>query len=484
MKTFTAQSMAEAMLLVQRTFGNHSVILHTRSYKRGGVLGFGAKAVVEITAADGRELGKRYRKEAERSPRAQALASRPTARRPGALPSTREPAPPPAQASAGDLIRRTYAAARADLGAGAAQTISPQQPAAPSADGYTPSAPPQLALAPAIAAPAAAAPPVVRVVPPPAENYRVADELAAVRQLVTKMMRQQQGPVAQADRESGDESRTTNPDLPDPLVAQYLKLLEQEVAEELADEIVRKVGRSLQDEQAEDEYACRQAVHDEIARRLPTDDSAGKLKPTDDGRPRIIALVGPTGVGKTTTIAKLAATFKLKQGKQVGLVTMDTFRIAAVEQLRTYAGIIGLPLKVANNKAELRDAIKSFEAKGMDAILIDTAGRSQRAGDKLDELAEILEAVRPHESHLVLSSTANQKVLLETVERFSCIAVDRLIFTKLDEAVSCGVLLNVARRVGKRVSYTTNGQEVPHQIEAGSSDRLASLVMGDESGDR
>ncbi|MEM9414081.1 MAG: flagellar biosynthesis protein FlhF [Planctomycetota bacterium] len=483
MKTFTARSMAEAMLLVQRTYGNHGVILHTRSYKRGGVLGLGAKPVVEITAADGRELGKRYRKQAERSPRAQALASRPAARQPGALPAAREPAPAPPSATAGDLIRRTYAAARADLGAGvgdpASATATATRPAAPAADAFTPS--PQMPQPASATPPASAPPPVVRVVSPPAENYRVADELAAVKQLVTKMMRQQQGGVVPTE---GESAAPANPDLPDPLVAQYLKLLEQEVAEELADEIVRKVGRSLDGGQAEDEYACRQAVHDEIARRLPTDDSAGKLKPTDDGRPRIIALVGPTGVGKTTTIAKLAATFKLKQGKQVGLVTMDTFRIAAVEQLRTYAGIIGLPLKVANNAAELRDAIRGFEAKGVDAVLIDTAGRSQRAGDKLDELAEILEQVRPHESHLVLSSTANQKVLLETVERFSCIAVDRLIFTKLDEAVSCGVLLNVARRVGKRVSYTTNGQEVPHQIEAGSSDRLASLVMGDESGDR
>lgn len=484
MKTFTARSMAEAMLLVQRAFGSHSVILHTRSYKRGGMFGLGAKPVVEITAADGRELGKRYRRNAEQSPRAQALANRPAARQPSALPAAREPAPTVAHANAGDLIRRTYAAARADLGVGAGvatvTVTAPQptpQPPPPVADAFSPGSVPPPASAPA-------APPVVRVVSPPAEHYRVADELAAVRQLVTKMMRQQQGGSAPAQGEAGDGAPPANADLPDPLVAQYLKLLEQEVAEELADEIVRKVGRSLGGDLAEDESACRQAVREEIARRLPTDEGAGTLRPTEDGRPRIIALVGPTGVGKTTTIAKLAATFKLKQGKQVGLVTMDTFRIAAVEQLRTYAGIIGLPLKVANNAAELRDAIKDFEVKGVDAVLIDTAGRSQRAGDKLDELAEILEQVRPHESHLVLSSTANQKVLLETVERFSCIAVDRLIFTKLDEAVSCGVLLNVARRVGKRVSYTTHGQEVPHQIEAGSSQRLASLVMGDESGDR
>ena len=490
MKTITASSMAEATLLVRREFGSHGVILHTRSYKRGGLFGIGGRQVVEVTVADGRELGQRFRRQARQSPRAQALAGRPAQRNSNLSPSARPPASPPAPPAppaapaptAGDLIRRTYAAARADLaassaaGAGAAVASAPED-AYVGAGAAVATAPP----APPPAPPPPAEPPVVRVVAPPSENYRVADELAAVRQLVTKMMRQQ---PAMSGPDTDSPASALSADLPDPLVAEYLKLLEQEVAEEIADEIVTKAVRKLQGDESDDAAACHRAVHDEVAHRLPADPEAGTLRPTDDGRPRTIALVGPTGVGKTTTIAKLAATFKLKQGKQVGLVTMDTFRIAAVEQLRTYAGIIGLPLKVANNAAELREALDGYAADGVDAVLIDTAGRSPRACDKLDELAQILESARPHETHLVLSSTASQKVLLDTAERFACIATDRIIFTKLDEAVSCGVLLNVARRVGKRVSYVTTGQEVPHQIEAGSSDRLASLVMGDESGDR
>ena len=322
------------------------------------------------------------------------------------------------------------------------------------------------------------APPPVRIVQPPAPNYKVEEELAQVRCMVTQLMRQQK--LAATGKPAGGGVD----DLPDALAAQYLRLLEQEVAEELAQEIVLAVSTTLDDGEMKDAKACAKAVHDEIAKRLPTDPEAGKLKDTEDGRPRTIALVGPTGVGKTTTLAKLAATFKLKQGKKVGLITMDTFRIAAVEQLRTYARIIGLPLKVVNTSGELNEALAAFKRDGVDAVLIDTAGRSQRAHEKIGELSEILEAADPHEVHLVLSSTANQKVLLEIVERFSRIEVDRIIFTKLDETVTCGVLLNVARRVGKRVSYLTTGQEVPHQIEAGSSDRLASLVMGEESGSR
>lgn len=483
MKTFTADSMDQALLLVKRAYGANGVILHTRAFKQGGLLGIGAKRVVEVTAADGRQLGQRYRKQAAQSPRAQAVAVAPAAsarapRSAAVLPPTRASAPAMADANAGDLIRRTYAAAWSD-----AVSTTPAPPAS------TPSPTPVQAPMPQSAAPASVtvspaptppAPPV-RIVQPPAPNYRVEEELTQVRRMVTQMMRQQK---AAAPGATGRPAADPVDDLPDALATQYLKLLEQEVAEELAEEIVAKVRKEIGTDQLADEDACARAVHEEIAKRLPSDPDAGRLAATDDGRPRTIALVGPTGVGKTTTLAKLAATFKLKQGKKVGLITMDTFRIAAVEQLRTYAKIIGLPLKVVNTADELARACAEFQAEGLDAILIDTAGRSQRASEKLGELGQILEAAAPHEVHLVLSSTVNQKVLLEIVERFSRIEVDRIIFTKLDEAVTCGVLLNVARRVGKRVSYVTTGQEVPHQIEPGSSDRLASLVMGEESGSR
>jgi len=111
-------------------------------------------------------------------------------------------------------------------------------------------------------------------------------------------------------------------------------------------------------------------------------------------------------------------------------------------------------------------------------VLIDTAGRSQRNADRLDELAQLIEVAKPHETHLVLSATASQRVLLEIVERFAGIDTDRLIFTKLDEAVTCGVLLNVAQKVNKPLSYITTGQEVPHQIEPCRSGRLVEMVLG------
>ncbi|MEX0655212.1 MAG: flagellar biosynthesis protein FlhF [Phycisphaeraceae bacterium] len=448
-RTFTARTMAEALVHVRRTMGADAVILHTRSYKRGGVLGFGARSVVEVTAADGREVGRKKRTAAlrDRQPQlAELMAKRgrsaeyDNAREAGRLQSP-GPGPRNEPALAGDLIKRTYAAARAEFEKSQAATPAPVAP--------VPIAAP--------AAPAAASNP-----------EQLAEEMKAIKRMVARMMTSKQA------RGRGE----AKPDVPDKLFDQYLALLEQEVAEELAEEIVGQVRGQLSDADLDNEQACRKAVMETVAQVLPAGEAANcKSQPTHDGRPRTIALVGPTGVGKTTTVAKLAATFKLKHKQKVGLITLDTYRIAAVDQLRTYAGIIGVPLRVVTSPAELEQAIASFH--DCDAVLIDTAGRSQRDDPRLSELASYIEAATPHEVHLVLSSTCTQKVLEDTIERFSKIHTDRIIFTKLDEAVTFGVVLNVMRKVKKRLSYITTGQEVPHQIEPGRPDRLAALMLGE-----
>jgi flagellar biosynthesis protein FlhF len=292
--------------------------------------------------------------------------------------------------------------------------------------------------------------------------------MRVVQRMVSRMMREQR----QRHAANG------KPDLPDKLFEQYLGLLRQEVTEELAEEVVQEVRGKLTPAQLEDTNAVRRAVLESVSNLIPTDMTTMQQTKPRDGRPRTIALIGPTGVGKTTTIAKLAATFKLRQKLNVGLITLDTYRIAAVEQLRTYANIIGIPLHVVISPEELRAALA--KCANCDVVLIDTAGRGQRDDGRLEQLKMFINAANPHEVHLVLSSTGSLSVLLDTVERFSAIRTDRIIFTKLDEAVSFGVLLNVARKVNKRLSYVTTGQEVPHQIEAGRPERLAELVMGGE----
>lgn len=449
LKTFTAGSMPEVMALVNKHLGSRAVILHTRSYRRGGFMGLWSVPVVEVTAADQREVSDRRpmdrSMERPAAPRAAAAAVVPAS--PSKLDTSSAPA--------GDLIRKTYAIAMAEL-------AKKQQAALPAVPVAAHAPPPAMAVMPS---PVTATPPV----PHPAmipNSDQLAEEMRAVKSLVTTMVRQQR----QRSKEHG------RPDMPEKLFDQYLTLLRQEVTEELAEEIVQQVRAKLGPEEMEDAAKLRRAMQDSIAELIPTDTEAGPLKRGSDNRPRTIALIGPTGVGKTTTIAKLAATFKLRQKLSVGLITLDTYRIAAVEQLRTYANIIGVPLHVVMTATEMRDALRKLSA--CDVVLIDTAGRGQRDDPKLEELRGMIAAADPHECHLVLSSTCAMSVLMEAVERFSAVRTDRIIFTKLDEAVSFGVLLSVARKVNKRLSYVTTGQEVPHQIEPSRPERLAQLVMG------
>jgi len=364
--------------------------------------------------------------------------------RDGTAPRRRRPA-----GNHGRVLRQTYAQDRLF-------DTSGQKPASPSAPA-SPVVRPEPAPGGRSPSPSPLAP------PSPQNDAQLAEELKHIRQMVGRMMRQQ-----------GERSR---PDLPDQLFSQYLSLLEQEVAEELAENVLTQVRTKLEDSELEDRSKLRSAIREALADLIPTDGAPSRVE-AGDGRPLTIALIGPTGVGKTTTVAKLAATFKLRHRKNVALITIDTYRIAAVEQLRTYANIIGLTLHVVTTLDEMRQALE--ECRNVDAVLIDTAGRSQRDGEKLDQLKAFLDVASPHETHLVLSSTCSQPVLMEAVERFSEVRTDRIIFTKLDEAVSFGVLVNVARKVNKQLSYVTTGQEVPHQIEPGQGERLAGLILGEK----
>lgn len=432
LKTFVASDMPSALAMVRRELGPDAVILHTRQYKRRGLLGWFTRPVVEVTAAD-RSLVEKYRRTSSR-PRAASASS--------SLSDSTLSGP------AGDLIRKTYAAAMAELQRQhqTAPSHAPASPAASTAGTPTP--------------PAASTTPLVTPLAPATDQ--LVREIRTVQRLVAQAIRHSTAPAEP---------------MPGALADYYLTLLKQEVSEELADEIVRQVRRELSPPQLEDPALVQKAVQRAVASLIPVDPTAGKLLPTPDGRPRTIALIGPTGVGKTTTIAKLAATFKLRDKKRIALITFDTYRIAAVEQLRTYAQIVGLPLHVASTVDEARAAARA--CAGFDAVFIDTPGRSQRDDPRLDQLAALLAAVQPHETHLVLSSTATQSVLLEAVQRFSKLNADRIIFTKLDEAVSFGVLLNVIRSVNRQLSFVTTGQEVPHHIEPGRPQRLAALLLGE-----
>ncbi|MFQ6110711.1 MAG: flagellar biosynthesis protein FlhF [Nitrospinota bacterium] len=202
----------------------------------------------------------------------------------------------------------------------------------------------------------------------------------------------------------------------------------------------------------------------------------GEVKVTGPlkGKAMRAAFIGPTGVGKTTTIAKLAARLTFREGKRVALVTVDTFRIAALEQLRIYAQLMKLPVEVVFSPEELGAALRRHQEA--DAVLIDTAGRSQRDEAQMGELKEFF-GKGEIDCHLVLSAATSQEDLSQVLERFGQIPLKSLLFTKLDEANRFGVILNQSLSSGIPLSYFTTGQRVPEDIEVATPERVADLVL-------
>ncbi len=250
----------------------------------------------------------------------------------------------------------------------------------------------------------------------------------------------------------------------------HARLVETGVSSALAHELLDELPDfSAWSEEAQEPLAIS-GLRDLIARRVC---SAGPIDLTP-GQLKAVALIGPTGVGKTTTIAKLAAHFALVEKKKVALLTMDTYRIAAVEQLKIYSQILDIPVGVAYSQAELAPVIAQFV--DFDLLLIDTAGRSQKNIMQVGELKSLLEAVGC-ETHLVLSSQTKEQDMLESIQRFAAARVDRLIFSKLDETDSYGTLLNVAYRTGLPLSYLTTGQKVPEDLELADGGKLAGLLL-------
>lgn len=293
--------------------------------------------------------------------------------------------------------------------------------------------------------------------PPHAET--MLSELGALRSLVGDLVR--------------ETRRSQAGNLPDELYETYRKLVERAVADEIAHWLVDGLRRELTAEQLRDPEVVRAHLVRAVESMVPT---AGPIRPVRTSGPTIIAMIGPTGVGKTTTIAKLAANLCLKERRKVGLITIDTYRIAAVEQLKTYAQIINVPLEVVMSPAELTDAVARMSDREM--ILIDTAGRSQRDDCKIKELKAFFNAVNPDEVHLVLSGACSESALREAVQRFREVGVDRVIFTKLDETVGFGVMLGCLQKAEAQLSYVTTGQDVPDDIQVGEGKVLAQLILG------
>ncbi len=196
-------------------------------------------------------------------------------------------------------------------------------------------------------------------------------------------------------------------------------------------------------------------------------------------RPKILFFVGPTGVGKTTTIAKVASKLKVEQGKKVAFLTADTYRIAAAEQLRTYANILDTPLNIIYSPEELNQAVEKLE--DFDVILVDTAGFSHKNVEQKEDIRRLIKSVDvkyDSEVYLVLSATTKYKDLIEISDVYKEISNYKIIFTKLDETTTYGSILNIKLYSNAEVSYITNGQNVPDDIEVFNSQKIVKRLLG------
>ncbi len=239
--------------------------------------------------------------------------------------------------------------------------------------------------------------------------------------------------------------------------------------------IVHKLLSGMQSRLPESCYATEQTA--EISMRRVIENALqvqGGLELDRKGA-RKLALIGPTGVGKTTTLAKIAAEYALSKKHKVALVTIDTYRIAAIEQLKIYANIIGIPVEVVVHPEDLARACGRHDDKEL--ILIDTAGRSHRNAAQIRELETVLGGARDLEKHLVLSTTTGPEDLAGILRNFKSVGYDYLLFTKVDEGSRFGTILSAVLQTGRAVSYLTNGQRVPEDIQEANVRDLAALIL-------
>jgi len=524
--------MKEAMQQVKAELGADAVILHTKKYREGGILGFNAREVVEVTAAieDTPEPPKK-KEPAKRKPAAKRksridVVSEPesdeippvtTARQSrgihtyqssrGAMPPAAPAAPAaptmPAAAPAAPQTPEEQAAAQArfdaliealskqteaalanphiikadQVASGAAAPKPQPMPEAPSEASRAPEAPKAAPQNPP-EAPKASAPQQEIALPeaPQEDADDEEDEDEEEQRAGDEAMKEEQDKIRELQEELAQMktllAQVMVKDQPKGVRTLQEALEEQEVSADILHDLAATVaaGDTVRD-------SLTREAHDALSGYLAdkVHFSSGIEADKFARGPKIVALIGATGVGKTTTLAKIAARFVLEQGIDAALITADTYRISAVEQLKTYSDIIGLPLEIVYTPQELKTAIHKFRKK--DLILIDTAGRSQHNEFQMKELCDFL-AVHPRiQRYLVMSATTKNRDAADILEKFAVCEPDHVIFTKTDETASVGLILNLLYEKELSLAFFTNGQSVPDDIVPATPDAFADLLL-------
>lgn len=476
-KSFKAPTLKEAMANVKSELGVDAVILHTNKIKKGGILGFHAKEIVEVIAAIEDEPVVKEQKPAMDT----GAASEAVLQAAAAARASRNSAPEPQPT--GNFTPRNMVSQYQT--AGTIEAISH----AMAQNTPSPTFGEVLASVNRAQEQAESEQPVVKE--EPAEPVSVAEEkLVSVESDAEQLSSEKETETASEDATDLDVKEQEILDLQNQLEEMKSMLVEmsrnkdevggipnlqrameaQGISQHVLEDMISKLNgteilapqNSIKALKALEKYV-RKAIRIANGITLYSD------------KPKIVALIGPTGVGKTTTLAKIAAKFVLEEGAKVALITADTYRISAVEQLKTYSDILGLPLEIVYNPQALQEAIEKHRDKQL--ILLDTAGRSQYNAYQMKELSELLNIDADIEKHLVMSATTKTSDGLELLDNFSLCKPDRVIFTKVDETKTHGIILNILHRRKAALSYLTNGQSVPDDIEPASIEKLAELLL-------
>ncbi|MGD0030300.1 flagellar biosynthesis protein FlhF [Paenibacillus illinoisensis] len=445
-KQYIVETMPEAMLQIRKDLGSDAVILSTKEIKVGGMMGMFRKKRIEVVAAveeeDKKEAKKQIQNQVASVPRSYVPeAYRQTARSFVNEANESKSAAQIVEQYADEQRNETAAHAESmnidsDRGHGKFESSMDYKPRPEGADFSVSSSP------------------AVQEPNKPGQQ-ELMSELKELKKMMTQLSRQNE--------------------LADPVPEEFLFLRERLINQEVRAEVFESWFETVQtqlDAKELDENEIVQSVQKQILTFLEERIDAGILSGT-----RIVYVAGPTGVGKTTTIAKLAAEQMFKHHRKVGFITSDTYRISAVEQLRTYASILNVPLEVVQSPGDTQRAISRLQ--DCDLIFMDTAGRNYRNELLVSELQSLLAPVENSETFLVMSMTSKSTDMFEITEHFSKYGLDKIIFTKMDETGTCGPMINLLHHFPLKLAYVTNGQNVPDDLLKPDPASLTKQLLGE-----
>ncbi|OFZ78273.1 MAG: flagellar biosynthesis protein FlhF [Bdellovibrionales bacterium RIFOXYD1_FULL_53_11] len=461
-KKFEAPTVQEALDTIKRELGPEAIILQTRKYKKG--FGLLSKPSVEVTAAVSERSLQRKKVTEVRMPEntREVIGRLPAARQAevfdkyakGLLDraaSARDGVELSAEAATKKVTKTRYIDITDEPGPVARRRE--REPAY-----MQPRQEPQ-------AAPSGANVP-----------NEIAEELRQLKRIVSEMK-------TAGDENmlgSGAQALMSSPNLFTPALQDaFEQLVVNGIDRKFALSLLKRVNFDLGPEKSSKPDAVLDQLAGEILISTETLSALEGIKPRagrpEGAPPAVFVLVGPTGVGKTTTVAKIASEAILKNKLKVGLINLDNYRIGAFDQLATYAKILNVPFRSVQSADDFKSALSEFSS--LDLVLVDTAGRSQKDTQALKDMEQLLGSIEGARTHLVISATTRDTELYETAARFSVLRPAGLIVSKIDEASVFGSVYNVSQRTKLPLMYFTTGQRVPEDIEEASPERVVSLVM-------